>query len=205
MTTPIQNWLDLLLPMVPGLTDDVARQHLLKTFQDFLAYSYMWQETLPPIALVSNQAEYPLVGQDDADIATVLHVWTEDYDIPPIDLFASLRDCYGWRWDKSTSSLILSPAPGDGATGTLNVRVALIPTDLSFPVQVVDGWQDAIISGVLGSIHTTMLHLPSVAPTLGQWHMQRYMAARARARVQALSLAGPIGYSVGRNALGGLA
>lgn len=201
-----QQWLDVILPAVPGLTDTVARQHLMFILHDFLKTTLLWQETLPKISLVAGQSEYPLVSSYDADIVRVVYVSHKGEPFHPIDRVAErIGQSSGWMWDDVNSQLIVRPTPANSETDALEVTVALAPTDLSFPIETVDKWQNEIISGVLGQIFVTLPHLSGSNPTLGEWHLRRYYAARARARVQGLSLVGPVGYSLGRNALGGLA
>lgn len=205
MATIPQQWLDVILAAVPGLTDTIVRQHLLFTLHDFLKTSYLWQETLPKISLVAGQNNYPLVSSYDADIVRVIYVSYNGAPFHPLDRTAErLGYGAGWLFDDTNSQLVVVPTPARDETDALEVTVALAPTDLSFPVETVDRWQEEIISGVIGRLYTLFPHL-TTNPALGEWHLRRYHAARARARIHGLSLVGPVGYSFGRNALGGFA
>lgn len=137
------DFLDYVMPQVPGATVNMALHEIKSTIIDFCEKSLILQETLDPIAVIANTSDYDLEppknrlvvkilrgwyknrllnheSTDNIDDATLYNKVINDVEVRKGDPFVIMQ--------KDPRTFTLYPEPHDTVANAVTLRVALKPT-----------------------------------------------------------------------------
>jgi hypothetical protein len=157
------DFFDFVLPMLPGVPQDLATLHIRSAAIDFLAETGVYQETLPPIDVVYGEPEFTLEAPDGFAMVRVMQMYCSGKEMNPDyeDRLASL----GWDWrdqegtpaayiQYSSERVRLVPIPDRNIDNGISVKVALKPSRLGtgIPDYVFEDYVEIIAAGAISSL-----------------------------------------------------
>lgn len=193
LTAP-QQWLDGLLPALPGATVDAIKHAVLTVARDFYKRSTAWRAWCGPILLNDHQEVYEIESGDvRADVSVVHRVCVpeDDLELRPMRAEAA-GPAFGYPvGDKlatyhcpTANQIVFLPLLVEGAARPLvSVYASMVPLDLDIPDFLVQQHYDTICKGVLARMY--MVPGLNYKPDLATSIQRQYSAERARARVVA--------------------
>ena len=157
--TAISVWLKDLLPRTPGATRAVVAREFRLAAREFFAQSRTWRETLDPVDVVADQAEYTPVPSDPVN-SELLDVIAVEFNNFPLQSIAgrpsgatSGQAPYGW-YVPEPGAVSLYPTPSEDLVGGLRFHIALTPKiDATvLPDWIFTRYYDALFDGTLGRL-----------------------------------------------------
>lgn len=138
MSTPLEDFLTLVLTDLPGCPSTLALEALRRSADEFCRGSRIWTEDLGPLGLVSGQSEYICPAPEGAVTAEILAAY-----IDGIPLSADTEACLDRRlpgWTelaaarpfryvaKSGGTVRLVPEPTEDLPAALRFKASLAPS-----------------------------------------------------------------------------
>ena len=192
-----QQWLDLLMPKLPNVPQDMIKHEVLSVLRDFCIVGGAWRDWLRPVEIDGMAYEYGLpTGNPHAETVAVLRMtrqadaWPTD-PVPPeiasppeLIKIGGRPMCY-WQTQPDRFYVAPIPAIGEGPYFVLPY-VSMAPLDLcGIPNWFLSQYQLAIVDGVLASLLRTAG--PNYRPADADRHRAMYGAARNRSRTRAVA------------------
>lgn len=182
--TAINVWLKDLLPRTPGASRAVATREFRLAAREFFAQSRTWRESLTPVNVVTDQAEYTPVPSDTVN-SELLAVESAEFNGAPLNklpgrppgLTATGQSPYGW-YSPEPGAFALWPTPTQDVTSGLRFHVSLIPTLTAenLPDWVYQRYYDALFDGTLGRLYAHPAKAYSNL-TGAEYHLRRFRTA----------------------------
>jgi len=137
------DFLDYVMPHVPGCTVNMALHEIKSTIIDFCEKSLVLQETLDPITVIRNTQDYDLEPPKNRVVVKILNGWYKDKRLTPKgtdeisdpSVYSSvISDVDPSRGDpkivtqKDPRTFTLYPAPEESVTNAVTLRVSLKPS-----------------------------------------------------------------------------
>lgn len=151
-----------ILPHVSGCPNIIAQHALRNAVIRFCEESLIWRESLPAMAVVNGQSEYPLSTPEGTRIVRVLAVTYDGAPLAAVSGDALDSESPDWRTNGTDRGYIaedpellrLTFAPGTDIAAGLVVRVALKPTRAAteYPDTLYEEWAPAIAAGALAAL-----------------------------------------------------
>jgi hypothetical protein len=192
LTAP-QQWLDNLLPKLPGASIDAIKHEVLTIARDFFEFSKAWTEWVGPILLHASQDTYEIetadIKADCCGVLDVRHLETGDPLRPidlrragPPDLFGSANAPTHYLCPTQQTIQFIPTLTPDSSEPHVTILAWLRPIDLDMPAHLINTNFDAISEGVLSRMYA----IPGLLykPDLIKFHGRRYMNLRAQARIR---------------------
>lgn len=192
----LTDFLDYILPDVPGCPSPVASRAALRAATDFLSRSQAWVEVQDPIAVVANQQEYELDAPSGARVIDVLAIHTRAGELMPLTLDQLPRVYADWQtvegnvpahytrgFDFTTFRVYPKPTEPNGETLRVQAVYTLRDTATAIPDEIVRMYGEAIASGAKERLMT----MPGVAwkdLQLAQYHATKYQEGLNEARIR---------------------
>lgn len=136
-------FLDYVMPHVPGCTVNMALHEIKSTIIDFCDKSFILQETLDPITTIENIPDYDLEPSKDRVVVKILKGWFKNARLSPesvdeIDKPSiynqTIADVTTTKGDpkiitqKDPRTFSLYPIPNETVANSVTLRVAVKPT-----------------------------------------------------------------------------
>lgn len=138
----------------PGCPNSLIEDAIRKTVIDFCQFTRIWTRDLTPIALVTNQREYPLVTPEQTDIAGIVHVHQSARPIfpftCPVDQLDTTPQKYATHYGrKEPRHIQIHPLPSAEATDSIKVFASLKPAQNAtvFAADLFRDWEEGLIAG----------------------------------------------------------
>lgn len=191
ITAP-QDWLDGLLPRLPGFAPDTVKHEILSIVRDFFQRSYAWQDWIE-LKLKANTVLYsPELTDYKAEICFILagrhkdeYAWLRPAEpmYPIADILRMEKgrpDFYNLTPERM---FCIFPAPETDDAYVVRLYCAMKPIDLCMPDWIKSLHYEAIRDGVLANLYA----LPGVIykPDLALMHLKKYENAINKATVDA--------------------
>ena len=78
------DFLDYVMPQVPGATPDMALLEVKNTIIDFCEKSFILQETLDPVTSIDGIADYDLEPPNNRRVTKILKAWYKGRELVPV-------------------------------------------------------------------------------------------------------------------------
>ncbi len=78
------DFLDYVMPQVPGANPDMALLEVKNTIIDFCEKSFILQETLDPVTSIANIADYDLEPPNNRRVTKILKAWYKGRELVPV-------------------------------------------------------------------------------------------------------------------------
>lgn len=201
-----EDWLDILLPKLPGAVPDMVKQQTFMTIRDFCSLGLAWLDWVVPIEVQATTVQYPLIT-GFADVEAFLPLTVKHVDEPssspsprylrPFSAFQAsplIEIGIGEPvefWSVKPGQLSLRPLPALGSPVVfLDVYSALRPVDLTaVPEWFRSEHAEAIEYGVLSKMYAIPGNNYNLQ--LAAINQRYYMSRRAQARERARDSYGP--------------
>jgi hypothetical protein len=179
--TDINVWLKDLLPRTPGVSRTVATREFRLAAREFFSQSRAWRETLPPVAVVADQAEYTPVPTDPTN-SELLAVDAVEFNGRPLNKLAGRppgTDTTGispWAWfSPEPGAVSVWPTPNQDQADGLRFHISLVPTITAtvLPDWVFQRYYDALLDGTLGRLYAHPAKAYSNL-TGAEYHLRRF-------------------------------
>lgn len=131
-------WFDEVLPDVPGVGQDVAKNAIRNAAIDFCSRSWVWRADHADINALAGIGAYAYAPPGNTKVAVPLAVW---YSLKPLEpqgtyelqqRFPHWPSMVGqapyWFLQETLETLIVVPAPSADLAGAIKLKVALTPT-----------------------------------------------------------------------------
>lgn len=160
MSIAYEQFLDRLIPHVPGCTDPVAVQALRDATIEFCVRSDWLTFEHDPITLLAGTSTYELEPPEDHIVSHVIQARLDGAALTPITLDDLGRRYDDWRdvegppthyTHLTPGEIVLFPRPTERMTSALKLVVSLRPSQDSDEVEdsIYEWWCETIIDGAL--------------------------------------------------------
>lgn len=136
------DFLDYVMPHVPGATVEMALLEIKNTIIDFCEKSLILQESLDPVAAVQNIMDYDLEPPKDRLVVKIIKAWFKGVELTPVSVdeihspswynqnadYVVLKQDPTMITQKDTETFSVYPIPGKTEANVMTLRVALKPT-----------------------------------------------------------------------------
>lgn len=190
---------------LPGCSEPLARQVLVRVASEFCARTLLWSEVLEPVGLVEGERDCEIDVPADAYMVSVQSVWCDQQLLTPATPAELQLRMPNWRdatgtpthYNRSPSREVLSVYPRPSKNGEmLQVAAAfsLLPKARSVPDLFLDAeYFDALCAGA----KARLMAMPGQnwsAPQLAQFYMTQFEngVSAALAEVAHGGVAGPL-------------
>jgi len=155
------DFLDEIMPELPGIAEDLAEAQVLRSAIEFMDRAHVYQADHPAIAAVTGQGGYAWAPDDaDTEVCHVFNVWYEgekltakngDYLSDKYDYWPDETGTPEHYLQERTDTLILVPSPDEDLADAITVKVALKPamTATGIPDDLFKDHREAIAAGAL--------------------------------------------------------
>jgi len=167
------DFLDYVMPHVPGCTVNMALHEIKNTIIDFCEKSLILQETLDPVTVISNIQDYDFEPSRDRVVVKILTGWYKNRKLIPKgtdeindpSVFSSvINDVEPERGDprivtqKDPRTYTLYPAPEDTVANAVTLRVACKPTRSASTIDdfIYEDYADTIGHGAISRLALSM-------------------------------------------------
>lgn len=193
------DWLDDVMPSLPGAKTDLVEAHIRKSAIKLCHRSHFFQTTLDDISVVSGTAIYDISYDRNTTVVRIESATLDGYDLIP----AGADDLVGdYQTAAGVSSLYALVEPDQiqliqvpDTSGTLIVKVSLKPTQDSASIDgtIFEQFRDAIASGAMSTLMAIPLKPWTNLPLAG-YHREIFDAGvtSAEARVAKAVTRGPL-------------
>lgn len=201
MSKTYEEFLDYVMPHVPGCTPEMAIQAIRNTAIDFCEKSLILQRDHDPVTVVANVQDYDFEPPTDYLVQKIMRAWYKENELVPFtpdqisDAFAYRRKIDGTTpnktdplriYQKDERTFSLHPWPVETVVEAVTMRVALKPTRASTSIEdaIYEDWLDAIAAGALVRLQMSPAKpytLPNAAAINQQIYTQKLNEARQRA------------------------
>lgn len=212
LTAPL-DWIDGILPLIPGAHVDWIKHTILRKTRDFFKRSNAWRDWIGPITMDETTPFYSaelsdykatlcsvLAGYRHSDGFPLGLVQDADTAVQQDALYSVGLPQYTYRTVENLIAIF--PMVGQGVYEQVSLYVSMQPIDLCMPDWIKDRYYDAILSGVLGAAYLT----PGLnyKPDLGARYERRFLqwCSRAAQEAQASGTGMPQKVPVPRQVLG---
>lgn len=198
IVSPLE-WLNGLLPWLPGAAPDAVKHELMIVLRDFFSYSSAWTSWVGPVLLHPDTAEYAIeTGDVKSEAVTTFRAQRESdksyltaaraNQLGPTAL--AERGEYPVQFFNPTPQTITFLPLQDRDNGErVHLFISHQPIDLDIPDRFRGDHYETIRNGVLARIHR--LTGPNYKPDLAREYSRLYLQQRTRARITAEASFGP--------------
>ena len=183
MATPVKNFLNLLLPYVPGAPDIAAMNALRRTAIEFCSRTMVWR-TMQTADMVAATSAYTVASDTDANVNKVLAVSVSGLWLEPIQVDEMTRiDNWNTQTAATPSRYYLTqpgvvnlwPIPTASVTGGLLFQTVEQPSIMcsTVPDFLYNQYGQAMIDGALAVLLSTPAQ-QWTNPDLAVWHRQQF-------------------------------
>ena len=169
-TTPYEDLLPEIIPMVPGCPDSLIETYIRSAVIELCEKAGVYQQELDPVTTVAGLYEYDLEPPDGTVVDKILWVVHKGKDLEPTTTGLLERRKPKWRDSDrqgepeffikaSQSTFLLVPTPNETQTSSTILRAQLKPslTSTACESEVMSDYRDVIVNGTL----LRLLRLPS--------------------------------------------
>lgn len=195
----LDNFLPYLLVELPGVSDPLVRQALVRTAIEFCQMTQCWREPQEPIPLVDGRADYDLDSPTDAQVFLLRQAWVGQRPLRPLNLQrmqlelpsdASLGSPNPTHFLSSVDrqSLTLYPTPMNRVDATpLRVEVCHVPkaTATNLPDILGERYLMAVGAGTKAYL-MSMPGQPWSQPALSDFYRAQFDAGVVAAKIEAV-------------------
>ena len=202
MSKTYEQFLDYVMPHVPGATKEMAIQEIRNTVIDFCEKTLILQRDHDPVTVVKNVQDYDFEPPTGYLVQKVMRAWFKTTSLTPLtpdqisDPFAFRRKIDGENPNKTDPHFLLQkdertftlyPWPVETVVEAVTMRVALKPTRDSTSVEdvIFEDWVEAIAAGALVRLQMSPAK-PYTLPNAAAINQQIYMAKTNEARQRAI-------------------
>lgn len=195
MAVKLDDFLPHLLVELPGCSDPLAKQALLRAAIEFCQQTLAWDEVQDPRPLVDGLPDYDLEAPTGAAVFVVRDVWLGSAQLGPVTMAELQRVLPAWRTAESStpafynaaidrSQIRIFPIPRNAGSAQLVLRVAYVPTAAATTLPDFLGGQylDALCSGTkarLMAMPGQDWSQPALVPFYGQRFADGVLEAQA--------------------------
>lgn len=136
------DFLDYVMPQVPGATVDMALLEIKNTIIDFCEKSLILQETLDPVTAIKDIMDYDLEPPKDRLVVKIMKAWFKGTDLTPVSVdeiqspswynqnadYVVLKQAPRMITQKDTETFSVYPIPEKTEANVMTLRVALKPS-----------------------------------------------------------------------------
>jgi hypothetical protein len=201
MSKTYEQFLDYVMPHVPGCTPEMAIQAIRNTVIEFCERTLILQRDHDPVTVTANVQDYDFEPPSGYLVQKVMKAWYKNNELVPFTP-DQISDVYAYRnsvageaanktdplriFQKDERTFSLHPWPVETVTDALTMRVALKPTRASTKIEdvIFEDWLDAIAAGALVRLQMSPAKpytLPNAAAINQQIYMQKTNEARQKA------------------------
>ena len=201
MSKTYEQFLDYVMPHVPGCPVELAVQAIRNTTIEFCERTLILQRDHDPVTVVANVQDYDCEPPTGYLVHKVMKAWYKERELTPFtpdqisDAFAYRRKIDGVTpnktdpqrfYQKDERTFSLHPWPVETVVEAVTMRVALKPTRASTSVDdvIYEDWMDAIAAGALVRLQMSPAKpytLPNAAAINQQIYTQKLNEARQKA------------------------
>lgn len=196
MTAPLE-WVNGLLPMLPGASIDWIKHEVLIKLRTFFQISGCWRDWIGPITMDPETEFYsPELSDYKAEMVAILNGYRTSDGFPLCLVADSDPNVNQAVRDQTPSSpqyvyrspeglIVAFPRVTEDKTEQIMLYVSMMPIDLCTPDWIRHQHYDAIRAGVLGAAYL----MPGInyKPDLGARFERRFKSAMSRATQTALA------------------
>lgn len=136
------DFLDYVMPHVPGATVEMALLEIKNTIIDFCEKSLIIQTTLDPVTAIQNVMDYDLEPPRDRLVVKIMKAWFKGVELEPVSVdeigspswynqnadYVVLKSDPRMITQKDTETFSVYPIPGETEPNVLTLQVALKPS-----------------------------------------------------------------------------
>lgn len=202
MSKSYEDFLDYVMPHVPGCTKEMAVLEIRNTTIEFCERTLILQRDHDPLSVVANQQDYDFEPPQGYLVHKVMKAFYKTRELTPLtpdqltDVFAYRDSVAGENatktepyriYQKDERTFSLHPWPSETVENALTMRVALKPTRTSSNIEdvIFEDWLDAIAAGALVRLHLSPAK-PYTLPNAAALNQQTYLAKTNEARQKAI-------------------
>lgn len=152
--------LPYLLPEVPGAPDDLVKQAIMRSANDFCVESGVWNEIQDPIAVKDDVNEYDLIAPKGGQIVTIKSIWMVNRELVPVTMERLQELIPNWQESKGSdpayynsatdySTVRIYPIPYGANSAKMTIRAIYTPNQFGtfLPQFLVDKYLDEVLAG----------------------------------------------------------
>lgn len=183
-----KDFLNFLIPHLPGCGDGTALLYLRSTARKFCADTESLIETLPSIDIVANQSVYAIASTLSAEIKRIKDVRLNNAEGIAAGKPGVSQRLDRFDYDPSTGNLTLTYAPDTAITDGLEVDISIVPEigTNELPTWWMNRYNDGLIAGTLADLQG-MKGMPWTNPGMAQSNKSTYLNYVGRAKNDVLS------------------
>lgn len=164
MTVKAEDWLDDIMPHVPGATSPYVLQEISAALREFCDDGRAWVHSFHDESTVADDPELILSDMpDNTVLGYVLRVSFGDNPsyrryLPatatPMLVLSRIADRPLAHYMEDANTIYVIPTPAKDLLGAYEVEASLLPygDDIEFPIVFRTHWRDAVISGALARL-----------------------------------------------------
>lgn len=202
MSKTYEQFLDHVMPHVPGCTPDMAVQAIRNTAIEFCERTLILQRDHEPVTVTANVQDYDFAPPRNYLVHKVMKAWFKNRELVPLtpdqvsDPFAYRSSIAGenanktepyWLYQKDERTFSVLPWPVETVNEAVTMRVALKPTRASTTIEdvIYEDWLEAIAAGALVRLQMSPAK-PYTLPNAAALNQQIYMTKTNEARQKAI-------------------
>ena len=195
------DFLDYVMPQVPGATNEMALLEIKNTIIDFCEKSLILQETLDPVPAIENVMDYDLDPPSNRLVVKIMKAWFKGTELTPVSIdeiqspswynqnadYVVLHSDPRMITQKDTETFSVYPIPGKTEPNVMTLRVALKPTRSASSIDdfIFENYAETIGHGAIARLYLSP-DKPYTNPQMAMARNALYMAGLNVARDRAL-------------------
>lgn len=202
MSKSYEDFLDYVMPHVPGCTPEMAVQAIRNTVIEFCERTLILQRDHDPMSVVASQQDYDFEPPQGYLVHKIMKAWYKTRELRPLtpdqisDPFLYRSSIAGetpnktepyWIYQKDERTFSLNPWPVETVQNALTMRVALKPSRASNNIEdvIYEDWLEGIAAGALVRLQMSPAK-PYTLPNAAALNQQLYVAKTDEARQRAI-------------------
>lgn len=193
-------FLDYVLPQVPGATPEMALLEIKNTIIDFCEKSLILQETLDPVPAIQGIMDYDLDPPNNRLVVKIMKAWFKGVELEPVSIdeiqspswfnqnadYVVLKQNPRMITQKDTETFSVYPIPGTTEQNVMTLRVALKPTRSADSIDdfIFENYAETIGHGAIARLYLSP-DKPYTNPQMAVARNALYMAGLNVARDRA--------------------
>ncbi|WP_027184815.1 hypothetical protein [Desulfovibrio inopinatus] len=197
MAVSLYDFLPLIKPIIPNVSDIQAVYHLRRALIMFCEDTLLWLKEETGLDVVAGQREYALSPDAGTAVVTVVDAAIGDKRLVAMPEHVLLRSYDAWDAPEADTSsyyflnqakaFMLFPTPAEDQAGALTVHYAVKPqyasSDLSVDDYLLDDWGEYLASGAAASLQRQP-GKPWTSPQDATGNYQLFRSGIVKARIK---------------------